>query len=152
MLVFESDLVPPPLDPELPDLYEVIATKRTVAGAVAQLAAKRQLFSRRSATRWIADLRGQRRFAIARCAWNTFRSWIAKATRRRRTILTVTYASPIAPMARAVGHVRLYIAGGCLGCCCFWRFRLAVWGLRRSLRPLAELATSAARSRLPIGN
>jgi signal transduction histidine kinase len=57
--------------------------------------------------------------------------------------LTVTYASPILPVATAVARLRLYIAGGCALLLCI-TVPLAIWGLRRGLRPLDELADNAA--------
>jgi two-component system OmpR family sensor kinase len=58
-------------------------------------------------------------------------------------VLTVTYAAPTDQMTRAIAHAAIYIAAGS-GLLLLVTVALAVLGLRRGLRPLAELATSAA--------
>ena len=58
-------------------------------------------------------------------------------------VLTVTYAAPTDQMTRAVARAGIYIAAGS-GLLLLITVALAVLGLRRGLRPLAELATSAA--------
>ncbi len=58
-------------------------------------------------------------------------------------VLTVTYAAPTDQMTRAVAHAGIYIAAGS-GLLLLITVAFAVLGLRRGLRPLADLATSAA--------
>jgi signal transduction histidine kinase len=55
----------------------------------------------------------------------------------------VTYAAPTDQMTRAVAHTGIYIAAGS-GLLLMITVGIAVLGLRRGLRPLAELAASAA--------
>ena len=58
-------------------------------------------------------------------------------------VLTVTYAAPTDQMTRAVARAGIYIAAGS-GLLLLITVAIAVLGLRRGLRPLAELAISAA--------
>ena len=58
-------------------------------------------------------------------------------------MLTVTYAAPTEQMTRAVARAGIYIAAGS-GVLLLITVGIAVLGLRRGLRPLAELAASAA--------
>src|SRR5664279_157363 len=139
-LEFEGDLVPPPLERDHLDLYEVRHLTHVLA---------------RSAD-WPSDLAMTTEgrdtqhadFTVAGVRYRALRLQNVPILDREpdipaNDVLTVTYASPIAPMARAIGHLRLYIALGCLGLLCV-SVPLAIWGLRRGLRPLAPLATSAS--------
>jgi signal transduction histidine kinase len=140
-LQFEDDLVPPPLYPQHHDLYQVI-------GPDGKLLAQ--------SPTWPED------FSFPTDNRDTSHAdFIAEGTRYRAVRLRnipvldregdkpatdtvqIIYASPIAPMARAVGHLRQYIAAGCAILLCI-TVPLAVWGLRRGLRPLANLAANAA--------
>ncbi len=141
VLEFESNLVPPPLDPKLEDLYQVIGPKGQL---LAQSPHWPQNFS---------FLPGKHNPLYADFMANGIRyrglrlQNVPVLDREGDTpstdTLDIIYASPIAPMARAVGHLRLYIAGGCGLLLCL-TVPLAVWGLRRGLRPLANLAANAA--------
>ncbi len=139
-LEFESGLVPPPLERGQPDLYEVRHAGHVLARS----------------PNWPPDLgmTTERRdtqhadFTVNGIRYRALRLENVGILDREpdmpaNDVLTVTYASPIAPMARALGHLRLSIALGCLGLLCV-SVPLAVWGLRRGLRPLSALATSAA--------
>jgi signal transduction histidine kinase len=57
--------------------------------------------------------------------------------------LSVTYAAPTEEMSRAVVNAGIYTACASIVLLCL-TVLLAVWGLRRGLRPLADLATNAA--------
>lgn len=139
-LEFESDLVPPPLDHRNPDLYEV-----RHAGSV--LARSPNWPSDVATTPESRDVQ-HADFAVNGIRYRALRLENVPILDREpdvpaNDVLTVTYASPIAPVARAIRHLRLYIALGCLGLLSV-SVPLAVWGLRRGLKPLAALATSAA--------
>ena len=81
-LIFEGDLVPPPLEREYPDLYEVTANQGRVIAR---------------SSNWPADLQpvagsvGKPRIlnstesAIALCVWKICRCWIVRPTRLRPT-------------------------------------------------------------------
>ena len=58
-------------------------------------------------------------------------------------VLTVTYAAPSGEMTRAVAYAGVMMAGGSTLLLAI-TVALAIWGLRRGLRPLAELTSSAA--------
>ena len=81
-------------------------------------------------------------FPTARCGLNTFPSSTAKVTCRRHDFLTVTYASPVTPIVGAVSDVLLYIVIGSLILLAI-SGGFSLWALRRSLRPLSEMADNA---------
>jgi signal transduction histidine kinase len=140
-LVFERDLVPLPLEKNHPDLYQV----STPDGR----------FLARSSN-WPEDLQ------INTAAGREDATFILHGIRYRAVqlrnvpvldregdgpgtdVLNVTYASPADPMSRALTYAVLYIALGS-GLLLLITVPLAVWGLRRGLRPLADLAASSAR-------
>jgi signal transduction histidine kinase len=138
-LEFESNLVPPPLERHHSDLYEVRHADRVLARSpnfppsLAMTPGGRDMQH--------AD------FTLDGVRYRALRLENVPILDREpdvpeNDVLTVTYASPVAPMARAIGHLRLYIALGCLGLLCV-SVPSAVWGLRRGLHPLAALTTSA---------
>ena len=139
-LEFASDLVPPPLGHDQPDLYEVRHAGRVLARSPNWPPGLAMTTDGRDTQH--AD------FTVNGIRYRALRLENVPILDREpgmpvNDVLTVTYASPIAPMARAIGHLRLSIAMGCLGLLCV-SVPLAVWGLRRGLRPLAALAASAA--------
>lgn len=138
-LEFESNLIPPPLERHHSDLYEVRHGDHILARS----------------PNWPPSLALTPEGGDTQHADFTLDGVRYRALRLENVpildrepdipandVLTVTYASPIAPMARAIGDLRLYIALGCLGLLCV-SVPLAVWGLRRGLRPLAALTSSA---------
>ena len=139
-LYFERDLVPPPLEPGVPDLYEVFANDHTLIARSPNWPEKRDVLPPKS-DRWIAS------YVINGVAYRAVRLERIPVLDREGDIpptdtLTVTYASPIAPVIGAVSNVLVYIAIGSfvllLACGAF-----SFWALRRSLRPLADLADNA---------
>jgi signal transduction histidine kinase len=139
-LEFESDLVPPPLERNHLDLYEVRHGDHVLARSASWPSALSMTTEGRDTQH--AD------FTVNGVRYRALRLTNVPILDREpdmpaNDVLTVTYASPIAPMARAIGHLRLYIALGCLGLLCV-SVPLTVWGLRRGLRPLSALATSAS--------
>ena len=139
-LTFEGDLVPPSLEPGHPDLYEV----RTPEG---------RLIAR--SPNWPADLAadwtrngGHAEFSLGHDNYRGLRLEQVPVLDREgnepsRDLLTVIYAASTAEMSAAVMHAGLYtaLASSLLLCV---TVLLALWGIRRGLRPLADLADSAA--------
>jgi signal transduction histidine kinase len=139
-LIFEDDLVPPPLERQHPDLYQVT----TGDG---------HLLAR--SPNWPQDLqaipkkdRQHTTFTVNDIRYRAVRLENVPVLDREgdapsTDVLTVTYAAPTDQMTRAVAHAGIYIAAGS-GLLLLITVGIAVWGLRRGLRPLAELAASAA--------
>jgi len=138
-LIFEDDLVPPPLERGHPDLYQVTSRGRQIA----------------QSPNWSPDLQP---FATTKRRYVNFeRDGIRYRAVRLENIpvldqegdtpstdvLTVIYATPTSEVTRAISYAGIYIAAGS-GVLLLITVGLAVWGLRRGLRPLAELAASAA--------
>jgi signal transduction histidine kinase len=138
-LIFEDDLVPPPLEKQHPDLYEVTSAGRVLA---------------RSAN-WPQDLqaipkkdRQHANFTANGIRYRVVRLENVPVLDREgdapsTDVLTVTYAAPTDGMTRAVANAGIYIAAGS-GLLLLITVGFAVLGLRRGLRPLGDLATSAA--------
>jgi signal transduction histidine kinase len=138
-LIFDGGLVPPPLEREHPDLYEVTANDG-------------QLISRSS--NWPADLqprttkhRQAENFELDGIRYRAVRLENLPVLDREgddptTDVLTVTYAAPTTEMTRAVAYAGVMIAGGSMLLLAI-TVALAIWGLRRGLRPLAELTRSA---------
>ena len=140
-LLFESGLVPPPLDPHAPDLYEVFANDHTLIARSPNWPEKQGVMPPRE-DRWIAS------YVINGIPYRALRREHIPVLDHEEKggppdYLTVTYAAPVSPVITAVRQVLTYIAIGSI-------FLLAIsggfliWALRRSLRPLSELANSAA--------
>ena len=139
-LLFESDLVPPPLDKGLPDLYEVYANGHTLIARSPTWPAKQSVPPPRG-DRWIAS------YVVDGLPYRALRlERIPVLDREGDTpspdFLTVTYASPVVPVTQAVGDVLLYIAIGSFVLLAI-SAGISLWALRRSLRPLSALANSA---------
>jgi signal transduction histidine kinase len=139
-LLFESDLAPPPLEPGVPDLYEVFANDHTLIVRSPNWPAKVAV-SPPQGDQWIATyMVNGVRYRVLRLERVPVldREGDAPAT----DFLRITYASPIDPVTRAVSDVLLYIAVGSLLLLVI-SGGFAFWALRRSLRPLEALANSA---------
>ncbi len=139
-LIFEDDMVPPSLEKDRPDLYEV-------RGSDGHLIAR--------SPEWPADLkpkpRKNRPHADFDLAGVHYRAVILEklpVLDREPDIppgdvLNVIYAAPTDEMTRAIAFAGLGIAIGTVVLLAM-TVMLSVWALRRSLRPLAELAGSAS--------
>ena len=139
-MVFESDLVPPPLESGVPDLYEVFANSHTLIARSPSWPAKTDVLPPKS-DRWIAT------YKINGISYRARRLEHIPVMDREGDapspdFLTVTYASSIDPVNREVNDVLIYIAVGSLVLLAI-SGGFAFWALRRSMRPLAALATSA---------
>jgi len=139
-LQFEGELAPPPLEPGVPDLYEVFANDHTLIARSPNWPKKGGILPPKG-ERWVAS------YVVDGVAYRAVRlEHIPVLDREEDTPttdnLTVTYASPVAPVMRAVGDVLLYIVIGSILLLAI-SGGFAFWALRRSLRPLAELAENA---------
>ena len=139
-LIFEADLAPASLDPGAPDLYEVFANDHTLIARSASWPTKEGVSPPRG-TRWIAT------HVVNGIPYRVLRLERVPVLDREgdapsTDFLTVTYASSTDPVTRAVNEVLLYIAVGSIVLLAI-SGGFALWALRRSLRPLAALATSA---------
>jgi len=139
-LFFESDLTPPPLEAGVPDLYEIVANHRTLIVRSSNWPAKIDVGPPKG-ERWIAT------YVVNGIPYRALRLDHIPVLDREgdapaSDFLRVTYASPIDPVNQAVNNVLLYIALGSLVLLAI-SGGFAFWALRRSLRPLAALTTSA---------
>lgn len=140
-LLFESHLVPPSLAAGEPDLYEVFANGRTLIARSPNWPEKQGALPL-TGERWIATYVANgvpyREVRLEHVpVLDTEGDTTAPAS------LTVTYAAPVLPVIRSISEVLLYVVIGSvvmLAVSCGF----SVWALRRGLRPLSELATSAA--------
>jgi signal transduction histidine kinase len=140
-LVFESGLVPPPIDPEEPDLYEVFANGHTLIARSLNWPERRGVMPPR-ADRWIAS------YVVNGVPYRALLLEHVPILDREDnstapTYLTITYASPVSPVIRAVRQVLTYIVIGSIILLAI-SGGFSIWALRRSLRPLEELARGAA--------
>ncbi len=139
-LIFEEELVPPPLEKEHADLYEVIGGDGRVIARSPNWPENFEPVPKKD--------RQHANFNINDTRYRAVRLENVPVLDREgdapsTDVLTVTYAAPTEQMARAVAYAGMYIAIGS-GLLLLITVGIAVWGLRRGLRPLAELASSAA--------
>jgi len=140
-LVFEEELAPPSLGREAPDLFEVFANDHTLIARSHSWPEKRGALPPRS-ERWIAT------YLVNGIPYRAMRLervpvLDTEGDVTAKDVLTVTYAAPVAPVFRAVSDVLLYIIVGSIILLAI-STGFSLWALRRSLRPLAELAEGAA--------
>jgi len=139
-LIFEDDLVPPPVEKQHPDLYQVTTGDGRVLARSPNWPLDLQAIPKKD--------RQHANFAVDGIRYRAVRLENVPVLDREgdapsTDVLTVTYAAPTDQMTRAIAHAAIYIAAGS-GLLLLVTVALAVLGLRRGLRPLAELATSAA--------
>lgn len=139
VLQFQRDMAPPGLEPGHPDLYEAFDQN-------GKLIARSMHWPNQSLPASLAagyhnlDYNGEPYRALR---LNHVAVLDREADTPANDFLDVTYASPTLPVSAAVARLQLYIAGGCALLLCI-TVPLAIWGLRRGLRPLDELAANAA--------
>lgn len=138
-LIFEDDLVPPPLEKGHADLYKVL-------GRDGQLIAR----SPRWPAAGIVPEQGRQHANLVfdGVPYRAVRLVNVPVLDReadtpKDDVLTVIYAAPTDEMSHAVARAGVYIALGTLMLLAI-TVALAAWALRRSLRPLAQLADSAS--------
>ena len=139
-LYFERDVAPPPLEPGIPDLYEVFANDHTLIARSPDWPDKHGVLPPRG-DRWIAS------YIVNGVAYRAVRLEHIPVLDREGIApppdnLTVTYAASVAPVMRAVSDVVLYITIGSIALLAI-SGGFSLWALRRSLKPLADLAENA---------
>ena len=138
-LIFEGDLVPPALERGHPDLYEV----RTTAGV---LVARSPQWTRATES---ADVPPEtyRDFVFEGIGYRGVRVQVPVFDREpdvhTNDSLIVSYASPLDELNHQVLLAGIYTAVG-TAVLLLLGVGFAIWGMRRGLRPLANLAGSAA--------
>jgi signal transduction histidine kinase len=140
-LLFESGLAPPPSDPQEPDLYEVFSSDHKLIARSPNWPEKRGVTPPR-AERWIAS------YVVNGIPYRALRLEHIPVldpdqVMGAQAYLTVTYASPVSPVMYAVREVLVYIVIGSIILLAI-SGGFSIWALRRSLRPLSELASGAA--------
>lgn len=139
-LLFESSLVPPPIDPEAPDLYEVFATGNILIARSSNWPEKQSVLPPRG-DRWIAS------YTINGIPYRALRLEHIPVLDREDNgnvpqYLTITYASPVTAVISAVREVLVYIVIGSVILLAI-SGGFSIWALRRSFRPLSELTNGA---------
>ncbi len=139
-LIFEGDLVPPPLEKQYPDLYQVTTGDGRVLARSSNSPQDFQAIPKKD--------RQHANFVVDGVRYRAVRLENVPVLDREgdapsTDVLTVTYAAPTEQMTRAVTRAGVYIAAGS-GLILLITVGIAVLGLRRGLHPLAELASSAA--------
>jgi len=138
VLEFQQDMLPPPFDRRHADVYEILdQTGKVIARSTGWPSVT--LPSALQPTYTNFDWNGETYRALR---MTNVPVLDREADTPANDSLTVAYASPVTPVNRTIGRLRLYIAGGCV--LLLWvTVPLAVWGLRRGLRPLGDLAANA---------
>ncbi len=139
-LIFEDDVVPPPLEKQHPDLYQVTTGDGHLLARSPNWPPGLQAIPKKD--------RQHANFTVDGIRYRAVRLENVPVLDREgdapsTDVVTVTYAAPTDQMTRAVARAGIYIAAGS-GLLLLVTVALAVLGLRRGLRPLSELATSAA--------
>jgi signal transduction histidine kinase len=139
-LIFDGELAPPPLEKQHPDLYQVTTRDGHVLARSPNWPQDLQAIPKKD--------RQHANFVVDGIRYRAVRLEKVPVLDREgdapsTDVLTVTYAAPTDQMARAVAYAGIYIAAGS-GLLLLITVGIAVLGLRRGLRPLGELAASAA--------
>ena len=139
-LIFEDDLVPPPLEKQHPDLYQVLGSDGHLIARSPDWPTNFKPVAKKNRTHADFDLNGvhYRAVILPKLPVLDREPDIAPGD-----VLNVVYAAPTDEMMRAVVFAGIGIVVGS-AVLLLITVGLAVWGLRRSLRPLAELAGSAS--------
>ncbi len=138
-LEFQGDMLPPPFEHRNADLYQVFDQNgKLIARSTGWPNVALQSALHPTYTNFYWNGEGYRALCLSRVPVLD-----READTPANDFLTVTYASPLSPVNRTVARLRLYIAGGCILLLCI-TVPLALWGLRRGLRPLDDLASNAA--------
>lgn len=138
-LEFQQDMVPPTLERGHADLYEVSDQNgKLIARSTGWPSLSLPWAAEAAYTNFTWQRETYRALRLSRVPVLD-----REASAPANDFLTVTYASPLSPVTRTVARLRLYIAGGCALLLCV-TVPLAIWGLRRGLRPLEDLADNAA--------
>ncbi len=138
-LIFQSDMAPPPLEPGHPDLYEII-------GSDGRIIAR--------SPNWYAGLDARYNkpkpyveFLLGNMPYRGVQLQNVPVFDREpdvpnNEVVSVSYASPTDEMHRQIRLAGIYTAAGS-ALLLLISVALALWGLRRGLRPLADLTLAA---------
>jgi signal transduction histidine kinase len=139
-LEFQQDMLPPPFERRNADLYEVAdQTGKLIARSTGWPNLSLPSAPKATYTDFYCNREVYRALRLSRVPVLD-----REAGAPANDFLTVTYASPISPVTRTIARLRLYIGGGCAFLLCI-TVPLAIWGLRRGLRPLEDLASNAGQ-------
>ena len=140
-LIFERDMAPPPLEHGRPDLYQIVGSDgRIIARSPAWDNNLPELHDKQgSHVEFVFDNLPYRGVRLEHVPVFDREPDVPK-----NEVVTVSYASPIDSMQREILFAGIYTGAGC-GLLLLISVALALWGLRRGLRPLAHLASGAAR-------
>ncbi len=139
-LIFESDMAPPPLERGHPDLYQIIGSDgRIIARSPGWYAGLDALYNKH---------RPYLEFVLGKVPYRGVQLQNVPVFDREpdvpnNEVVTVSYASPTDEMQRQVLLAGIDTAAGS-AVLLLISVALALWGLRRGLRPLADLAAGAA--------
>ena len=138
-LLFDSSLLPPPSDRRHRDIFEILGSN----GAIVANSSESQgiPMSMLQGGVSLADFQFQgapyRAFALRQVAVLDDEDTVTVPSR-----VTVVYASSLVPMDRQLRHLAFYVATTSL-IVLLTASAVVVWAIRRGLRPLRDLATSA---------
>ena len=140
-LIFDRDMAPPPLEHGRPDLYQIVGSDGRIIAQSPQWATELDALHRQHGgyVEFIFDNVPYRGVQLERVPVFDREPDLPKGE-----VLTVSYASPTDDMQRQILLSGIYTAAGCAVLLSI-SVALAVWGLRRGLRPLSDLAAGAAR-------
>ena len=140
-LIFDRDMAPPPLEHGRPDLYQIVGSDGRIIAQSPQWATELDVLHRQHGgyVEFIFDNVPYRGVQLERVPVFDREPDLPKGE-----VLTVSYASPTDDMQRQILLSGIYTAAGCAVLLSI-SVALAVWGLRRGLRPLSDLAAGAAR-------
>jgi signal transduction histidine kinase len=129
------------MGPEAPDLYEVFKNEHTLIARSPNWPEKHGVLPPRG-DRWIAS------YVVNDVPYRALRMehlpvLDQEGNGATKDQLTVTYAAPVTPVFRALSNILLYIIVGSV-VLLIVTGGFSLWALRRSLRPLSELAAGAA--------
>lgn len=140
-LIFESDMAPPPLGRPYPDLYEILGSDgRIIARSPNWYEGLDALYRQRAP---------YVEFKFDNVPYRGVQLKDVPVFDREpdvpnNEVITVSYASPTDEMQRQIVMAGIYTAIGS-AVLLLISVAVALWGLQRGLRPLADLADSAAR-------
>ena len=139
-LIFEDDLVPLPLEQGHADLYEVLGRDGHLIARSPDWPSQPLPAARPGRSHLNFEFDGIHYRAVR---LENVPVLDREADTPKDDVLTVTYATPTDQMSRAIAIAGVYIALGTVILLAL-TVALAAWALRRSLRPLAELADKAS--------
>ena len=138
---FDDSLLPPAIDPSHPDIFAVWADRTGLVTRSANWPSGLELSPLESRNRWNFGWAGVRYRALRSAEVPILDREEGKAFQPQR--LTILYAAPLVRLHDEVRKAGIFIALASLLCLAI-TVGLALWGIRRGLRPLQHLAGQAA--------